>query len=274
METRTPDQIRAHYEVERELADRLRRAPAHERLRLYSEVYDALFERVPDHPQLSKAGHKAVRTREVARELGFLNRFLTPKTVFLELGAGDCALARKVVSLVRTTYALDVSEVITAAAREGGGIHVVLSDGVSVDVPPGTIDVAYSNQLMEHLHPDDARMQLTNIWRSLAPGGRYVCVTPNRLSGPHDVSQYFDSVATGFHLKEYTVIELSRLMKGVGFGRVALYVSGRDRTLKLPVPMIASLEAVLQRFPHRARKALASRPPLRWALGIRIVATK
>jgi SAM-dependent methyltransferase len=274
VETRTLDQIRAHYEVERELADRLRQAPAHERLRLYSEVYDALFERVPDHPQLSKAVHKAVRTREVAAELGFLDRFLTPNIVFLELGAGDCALAMKVVPSVKMTYALDVSDVITAAARECGGIHVVLSDGVSVDVPPGTIDVAYSNQLMEHLHPDDARVQLTNIWRSLAPGGRYVCVTPNRLSGPHDVSQYFDSVATGFHLKEYTVIELSRLMKDVGFSSVASYVSGRDRTLKLPVPVISSLEAVLQRFPNRAQKALASRPPLRWALGIRIVATK
>jgi hypothetical protein len=31
---------------------------------------------------------------------------------------------------------------------------------------------------MEHLHPEDAFEQLRNIIRALAPGGRYVCITP------------------------------------------------------------------------------------------------
>src|SRR3712207_6241441 len=54
---RTPARVRHHYEVERELADRLRRAGPGERLRLYSEVYDELFRRVPDHPQLTGDGY-------------------------------------------------------------------------------------------------------------------------------------------------------------------------------------------------------------------------
>ena len=39
---------------------------------------------------------------------------------------------------------------------------------------------------------------LANLYRALKPGAVYVCITPNRLSGPHDISLYFDSVATGF----------------------------------------------------------------------------
>ena len=42
-DARTTERIRAHYEVERELADRLRNAPREERRALYSLVYDELF---------------------------------------------------------------------------------------------------------------------------------------------------------------------------------------------------------------------------------------
>ena len=70
---------------------------------------------------------------------------------------------------------------------------------------------------MEHLHPDDAVDQLKNIYNALVNGGKYICITPNRLTGPHDISKYFDNVATGFHLKEYTVTELSGLFREVGF---------------------------------------------------------
>ena len=49
-----------------------------------------------------------------------------------------------------------------------------------------------------------------------APGpdgvGVYICITPNRVSGPHDVSRGFDEVATGFHMHEYTGREIRPLV--------------------------------------------------------------
>ena len=65
--------------------------------------------------------------------------------------------------------------------------------------------------------------QLRNLFAAIAPGGSYFCVTPSRLNGPHDVSKYFDTVARGFHLKEYTVTELEQLFRGVGFKRIQAY---------------------------------------------------
>lgn len=157
---RSRERLRAHYEIERELADRLRDAEPEARKTLYGNVYDELFAGVPDHPQLTVTTNEAQRRRDVDGQLAFLTRFLEPDTVFLELGAGDCALALAVATSARRVYALDVSESITAEARAGGVVQVVLSDGVSVDVPEGSVTLAYGDQLMEHLHPDDARVQL------------------------------------------------------------------------------------------------------------------
>jgi hypothetical protein len=69
------------------------------------------------------------------------------------------------------------------------------------------------------------------VGRALKPGGRYLVVTPNRLSGPHDISRAFDDVARGFHLKEYTYGELSRALRQAGFRRVRVFQRLHGRTL-------------------------------------------
>ena len=83
-------------------------------------------------------------------------------------------------------------------------------DGFDLGVDAGSIDVIYSNDVVEHLHEEDMLEQTSSIRRALTSGGVYVCVTPNRLSGPHDVSKHFSDKAEGFHLREYTVTESSR----------------------------------------------------------------
>jgi len=140
-------------------------------------------------------------------------------------------------------------------------------------VPPGSVTVAYSNQLMEHLHPDDAREQLRNIFEALAPGGRYVCLTPNRLNGPHDVSRHFDETATGFHLKEYTIGELRTLFKQAGFSTVDLYLGGKGFYRGFPL-CLPPLRRGLSNLPISLRKAIARSLPVRALLFGRLVGTK
>jgi tetratricopeptide (TPR) repeat protein len=57
---RPPEQIREQYDVERELADRLRAASREERKQLYTELYEELFRRIPHH-QLAVVGRGQVR---------------------------------------------------------------------------------------------------------------------------------------------------------------------------------------------------------------------
>jgi SAM-dependent methyltransferase len=192
--------LREHYEVERQLADRLRNATREQRRTLYGPVYDELYQRVPHHPQLTRKSSPELTQAGLVPQLRLLRPYLKPDSVVLEIGPGDCALSIALAKRVRQVYALDVSEKITEQLSAPANFKLILSDGTSVPLPAGSVDVAYSNQLMEHLHPDDAREQLEGIWRALRPGGVYICITPNRVSGPHDISSHFDSIATGFHL--------------------------------------------------------------------------
>jgi SAM-dependent methyltransferase len=273
-DTRSPERVREHYVIERELADRLRRAGSAERTTLYRSVYDELFQRVPDHPQLTRRADATAQAAAVDGHLRLLRPYLRPGCSFLELGPGDCALARAVAEVAGAVYAVDVSVEITRLADRPPNLQVILSDGREVPVPPGSIDVAYSDQLLEHLHPDDAPVQVAGVYRALAPGGCYVCLTPNRLTGPHDVSMYFDDEARGLHLREYTTQELARLFHEAGFVRVQTLVRTRWRAFALPVWTIAVLERTLEALPGRSGRALARGFPLSKLLGCVIVAWK
>lgn len=258
------ERLREHYLVERELADRLRTASPEERKTLYSEVYDELFRRVPHHPQLQWKEDEAQAQARVERQLRLLRRFLRPGETFLEIGAGDCSLSKAVAPQARAVYAVEVSDEITRGLDLPANLQVVISDGASIPVPAGSVDLAYSNSLMEHLHPDDAGEQLANVFEALAPGGRYVCVTQDRLAGPHDVSRHFDRVATGFHLKEYTVGELAALFSEIGFRRLRLYVGGRGRYLGVPIAPVTATEGALAQLPYAPRRKAANLMPFRF----------
>lgn len=270
---RSTEQIRHHYLIEKELAAQLLAATKEDRRQLYTTLYDELFRRVPDHPQISLR-HEASSRHSLNHRLALLRRHLHPNVTYLEIGPGDCSLAIEVARLVRKVYAVDVSNEITREVELPENFELIISDGSSIPAPPGSIDVAYSDQLMEHLHPDDAMDQLRNIYESLAPGGLYICITPNRLSGPHDVSRYFEDVATGFHLKEYSATELSSMFKAVGFREVHLLVGARGFHVNTAVPVITALEWLLARAPHALGRTLARRLPLRSILGLKLVGIK
>jgi SAM-dependent methyltransferase len=167
-----------------------------------------------------------------------------------------------------------VSEQITRGVAPLANFKLLLSDGCSIPVPEGSIDVAYSNQLMEHLHPEDASEQLRNIYRSLAPGGIYVCITPNRVYGPCDISKYFDEIATGFHLREYTAREMRQLLIGAGFAHVRFYARARGRFLRCPYWVIAMLESALGAMPYALRNRIADTRPMNALLELRVAASK
>ncbi|MGA1289130.1 MAG: class I SAM-dependent methyltransferase [Rubrivivax sp.] len=274
VEARSAQRLRAHYDIERELADRLRDAPASERRRLYATLYDELFRRVPDHPQLTSHGTVPAREREVDAQMRLLGRFLTPRTTLVEIGPGDCALSFRACATAREVVGVDVSAEITRRDDLPRNFQLRLSDGVTVPVPAGSADVVYSHQLMEHLHPDDAAEQLRGIVAALAPGGVYVCVTPSRLSGPHDISRHFDPEARGLHLKEYTATELTALFVRAGFARARAWITLRGRCLPVPGAWMRAVERALAQASPRQRRQMLQRVPYRWFSTLAIVAEK
>lgn len=271
MASRTMDRVRDHYLIERKLADRLRAAPADQRSIVYGEVYDELFRSVPDHPQLAISPE--VRERAVLGKLRFVSRFLTRDSCLMEIGAGDCLFSINAAPHIRRGVVVDVSEVIVAAAKKVDNLDIVITDGVSLPVEPGSVDVAFSDQLMEHLHPEDALLQLENLVRAIRPGGVYVCFTPNRLSGPHDVSRGFDEVATGFHLREYAGREIRSLFLAAGFRKINFYIGDRGYYLRIPTGLALLAESLFERVPKSIRARIPAIPQY-VLFGLNVVATR
>ena len=215
---RTAEQVREHYEVERRLASELKNASTEERRsHLNVFLHEELFRLVPHHPLLAKNRTPAEQKTTVARHMRMLNNLLTKDQCFLEIGPGNCALSFEIAKHVKQIYAVDVNKILTETLETPDNFKLFITDGCVVPVPPDSIDFAFSNQVMEHLHRDDACDQLENIYKSLSPGGIYLCVTPNRLNGPHDISRDFDTVATGFSPKGIHCNGVKRTLPKSGF---------------------------------------------------------
>lgn len=255
--------LRRHYEIERELADRLRVAKPSERCKLYSVVYDELFQRVPDHPQNLRKQSPEDQERAAKSQLRTLDRLLTRDAVYLEIGPGDCYLAKKVAERVRYVYAADVSTVIASSPTNPENFTFVATNGIDISVPNDSVDIAYSNQLMEHLHPDDAKAQLQSICRALKQGGVYLCITPHRYSGPHDISRYFDTQATGFHLREYTYGELRSVFCAAGLPKAVVWLGLKGHYIRFPIMAAMCCEWILKMVPTYWRRWLCKSPLLR-----------
>jgi SAM-dependent methyltransferase len=273
-ELRSEAQLIRHYEVEKELAKQLINSNKDERKRLYTELYDELFERVPDHPLLTRKLDPVLQKKSIQSKIGLLSKYFFIEDVFLELGPGDCALSFELCNHFKNVYAIDVSEILTDHRSIPKNFKLICSDGSSVDVPSGTVNVAYSNQLMEHLHPDDALDQIKGIYKALSNSGIYICLTPHRFMGPSDISKYFDKVATGFHLKEYTYKELCTLLKSAGFRTIHSIFRVRGIHFKVPIYIPRIIEFFLEPFPYFLRKKISNLIIIRNILSISLIAKK
>ena len=259
-EKRTPERLRAHYEFEKQLAGELMAADRQQRLGLYTQIYDRLYAEIYDHPTPANASAADTR-RSAGRRLRINRRFLHHDSIYLEIGPGSCTLLNMTASIVARAYGVDVSVEPSKSATLAKNAEVIISDGSSVPLESNSVDFAFSDQLMEHLHPEDAAIQLHEILRVLRKGAAYYCVTPNRLTGPHDISWHYDEEATGLHLKEYTLADIRRLFLDSGFAKVRYVWAIGGRYLgTYPLLPFAALEHVVQLLPASARRILRNVP--------------
>jgi len=193
----------------------------------------------------------------------------------MEIGAGNLATIRGIAPLVKKTIAIDVSkEFASALGPPPKNTELIISDGISIPAPKNSVNLAYSTQLMEHLHPDDAAEQLSNIYKALKKDGRYILETPHRFNGPHDISKYFDDEATGFHLHEYTNSELRDLFRKAGFNKIYNLIGAKGYHLPCPTFLLILLETLLNILPKNLQRAFSIFLPIKILLGIKIIGVK
>lgn len=267
-------QLTEQYEIERALAQQLKTAPRAERPSLYRSLYEELLSRVPHHPMAPRSLHRAARGRSVLEEAQMLSFFTGPDSVLLEIGSGDLSLSREMAGRVKTVIAADITDAYHTADPLPDNLRPLVTDGVTLDIEPGTVDAAFSNQLLEHFHPEDVEEHVRNVYRALKAGAPYICVTPHRFAGPHDISKYFDDTATGFHIKEYTIDEVTHLLRRSGFCKVRVLFSVRHRYIKVPAAAASAVELIVTPLPRASRKALVGSRHFQRLFGIRVLAVK
>jgi Methyltransferase domain len=97
----------------------------------------------------------------------------TPRTVFMEIGSADAALALRAASYVERVYSIDVSGHLVQNLRAPCNLRLVLCDGIRIPLPAAAIDIAWSGDFMDHLHADDALEHMESVRRGLVDGGEY-----------------------------------------------------------------------------------------------------
>jgi len=258
----TAAMVRAHYYTERRLARSIRESTRENRTRVAEEAYRSYYR------ECWWLTAWQVPASVDPREFSHFPKLLRPygRRVY-EVGSGSGALAAFLCRNGFDCVATDIGSAPRGEAKTGGlvwhntdGIHLTRYE------PAASYDVVISTQLVEHLHPDDIGEHCAEAARLLKPGGAYLIVTPNRLSGPADVAELFDmEVSDCFHLREYTHGELAAILRRSGFARVrAVYAAPKKVRAIYELCFVSALylralvafERFMDRFQRRPRRRI------------------
>jgi SAM-dependent methyltransferase len=257
---RTFESLENQYQVEKGLADRLRESDKQERKKILATMYDELFEKVPDHSRLTRRKSES-ETREYNQsKLSLLKRFLSKSATVVEIGSGDCQFAYECAKLVWEIIAVEIVDQRPDGIVPPENFRLLIYSGEDIDLKDSTVDVVFSDQLLEHLHSEDVLTHLKTLFRIMKPNGVYVLRTPHAYTGPHDISKYFSDTPQGFHMKEYTFREIRDLATNLGFRKVRCVMGVRGRfSVFVPFIYVSMVEMVLSAFKPRTRRAFAER---------------
>ncbi len=146
-----------------------------------------------------------------------------PQNIY-EIGSGKGALITYLASLGFKCKGSEItSERGKKYSSQGANLSWGITDGVHLErfEPANHYDTVVSDQVVEHLHPDDLAGHMKGVLKILAPGGKYVLCTPHKSYGPLDITKVFRyNEPLGTHLKEYQYRELRDAMVQAGFTRV------------------------------------------------------
>ena len=196
-----------------------------ERALLYHELYDKLFAFLKIHvPELEIFGFNP--------DLIESNSNLFENKVVLDYGCGYGVSTDLISKKAHFVYGIDASQVVIEEANRKyakllANVELRCHSIPKLPFESEMFDTVYSNDLLEHMHPEDLNIHLTEIYRILKSDGKYLFWTPGRRLGPWDCTQFFYPRGMGFksrgvHIREYTYGELIAIIQEIGFRKIEL----------------------------------------------------
>ena len=250
---RTFEQIKNHYEVEKAIALRVKNSTREERAALFPHIYEEIFEKVPDHPRLkAREGASESDARRLAK-LRLVKNYLKTSDTYAEFGPGDCRFASAVAPFVEHVYAVDISDQRGEALKTAENFSLIIYDGCHLDLKDASIDVVFSDQLIEHLLPEEVESHFALVRRILKNDGVYIVSTPHAFFGPHDVSGYFSDVPEGLHFKEWTYSEIAGTLKRLSYSVRHGFIRRGKKYRRIPLGYFLFMETLLGHLPAKPR---------------------
>lgn len=203
-----------HWECERQMRHELLSSSRDSRVAVFERCYSTLYSRFP---WLNSAPPRA--TNEFRSWHSIVG---SRKQRIFEVGSGKGDLIDSLSALGHDCTATEITSQ-RGERWSSAVVRWVSCDGIHLDrdQDPASYDVVISNQVIEHLHPDDIVSHFTSACKILRPRGRYIFATPHCSVGPADVSVLFGCRSPeGMHLKEYTYRELAEICRTSGFGKM------------------------------------------------------
>lgn len=256
---RTIEQVRNHYEVEKAIATRLKKAIRGERKIIYQTMYDEFFKQIPDHPRLKRRQHPIMTAFINRQKMKLIENFINKSTIFVEFGPGDCRFGMDVSNRVRFIYGVDISDQREKFDNVPDNFELIIYNGYDLEMQENSVDVVFSDQLIEHLHPEDIELHFQLVKKILKPRGVYIFRTPHRFSGPHDISRYFSDKAEGFHLKEWTYSEMIKILKYLKYSSWSGYRYEEGNLVQKPSLHFIIIEYIFNILPKRLRRKITSK---------------
>lgn len=254
---RSFEQVLNHYLVEKSIAENLKKSNRAERRHIQATMYDELFSKVPDHPRLIRRQSVELTSTAKKNKFSHIRGDLNESSVFVEFAPGDCKFAFEVAKRVKCAFGVDISDQRSHEDIPPDNFRLIVYDGYNLnEIGDNSIDVVFSDQLIEHFHPEDTKLHFQLVHRILKIGGKYIFNTPHRFTGPHDISKHFSYEAEGFHLKEWTYTELNEIVMDLGYSEFHTYWSGKGVDIRVPYFCHAACESVLGSIPKKYLRTL------------------
>jgi 2-polyprenyl-3-methyl-5-hydroxy-6-metoxy-1,4-benzoquinol methylase len=147
------------------------------------------------------------------------------KAVALDIGCGNGFDTIKLLKKSSQVTGLDVENFVREEYR--GYFKFVLGDGVTMPFRKSSFDLITCWEVIEHVK--DPKQFLKEIFRILKPGGVLFLSTPNRLRLSNRLINLYKKIEYPYvlgkdkdvgdivHLREYTLEDLTLLVKNAGF---------------------------------------------------------
>lgn len=219
----TEEMILTHWELEKRLTRELLQSNPENRWEVFEKCYTMLYGELNWLNQFIDTDNSLCPDQRYKSLVDLIG--MPDNKKIYEVGSGKGELIKYL-----TNCGFDCKA--TEITRHRGQKYVLEYPNISWGISDGVhlerferldyYDIVISDQVIEHIHPDDIYDHFRGVLSILSVGGRYIFATPHRYMGPSDISKVFKcDMTNGMHLKEYTYRELKEILEISGFNDIS-----------------------------------------------------